>query len=426
MGTLSFSLIRFTQHNDCSEGFEDKQGGNVGPVPSEASVSPPPIAPSGAIPSKTIPTSQLPGKYKKRPFAYTEDSTDEEDVDMEIEDNDSSGSSVDSDHVPAKRLRTSIATRSSRAISVSEKSTDVGALPSNARDDTPGPGNSDTEPEPNCDPEVPDLNSSMNALSPGARLDPARDTTPPDMDALSPGVHSDPARDTTAPATPTSCSSEQGDMEVDEPDTTPEDRNTVAVNIPCTCDLANTSPVALSQHLFSGPAPGPGLKVPDFLTVKHNIYGYLSSVSEPGFKALLENYITFELADHSGIRGTLSTSYRPKAIAWWFGRARPAKLPPYDSLKSFTSGVMEWWIFVQPRWRKIKPKMVSRVAGDWEHLYQPGVNGLLNIVILAYWWVRILEERGTPIDETYTWFVSDVTWVLSRLAGVACDGIFNR
>lgn len=179
MGTLSFSLIRFTQHNDCSEGFEDKQGGNVGPVPSEASVSPPPIAPSGAIPSKTIPTSQLPGKYKKRPFAYTEDSTDEEDVDMEIEDNDSSGSSVDSDHVPAKRLRTSIATRSSRAISVSEKSTDVGALPSDARDDTPGPGNSDTEPEPNCDPEVPDLNSSMNALSPGARLDPARDTTPP-------------------------------------------------------------------------------------------------------------------------------------------------------------------------------------------------------------------------------------------------------
>ena len=70
--------------------------------------------------------------------------------------------------------------------------------------------------------------------------------------------------------------------------------------------------------------------------------------------------------------------------------------------------------------------MVSRVAGDWEHLYQPGINGLLNIVILAYWWVRILEERGTPIDETYTWFVSDVTWVLSRLAGVARDGIFNR
>ena len=405
MGMLSRSLIQFTQHNNCTEGFEDKQGGNVGPVPSEASISPPPVAPSEAILSETIPTSQPPGKYKKRPFAYTEDSTDEEDVDMEIEDNNSSGSSVDSNHVPAKRLRTSIATRSSRAIPASGKSTDVGAPPSDTDDDTPRPGNSDTEPEPNCDPEIPDLNPGMNVLSPGVHLDLAKDTTPP--------------------TTPVPSSSEQGDMDVDESSTTPEVRNAVGVDVPRTRDLANTLPVAPSQPLSSGPAPGPGLGVPDFLTGKHDIYGYLSSVNEPGFKTLLENYITFELADHSGIRGTLSTSYRPKAIAWWSGRARPAKLPPYDSLKSFTSGVIEWWIFVQPRWRKIKPKIISRIAGDWEHLYQPGVNGLLNVVVLAHWWARILEERGTPVDETYTWFVSDVTWVLSRLAGVARDGIFN-
>ena len=56
------------------------------------------------------------------------------------------------------------------------------------------------------------------------------------------------------------------------------------------------------------------------------------------------------------------------------------------------------------------------------HLFRPGVNSLLNVVILAHWWAQILEERDCTHDETYSWFVSDVTWVLSQLTVVACEG----
>ena len=63
-------------------------------------------------------------------------------------------------------------------------------------------------------------------------------------------------------------------------------------------------------------------------------------------------------------------------------------------------------------------------TGDWERLYQPGINGLLNIVVLAHWWARILKERESPVDDTYSWFVADVTWVLSQLTVVAHKGVY--
>ena len=82
-----------------------------------------------------------------------------------------------------------------------------------------------------------------------------------------------------------------------------------------------------------------------------------------------------------------------------------------------------WWIYIQPEWREIGIATVSRVGrdsfGDWERLYQPGNNGLLNVLILAYWWARILEEWGSPVDGTYSWFVSDVSWVLTQLTAVS-------
>lgn len=137
---------------------------------------------------------------------------------------------------------------------------------------------------------------------------------------------------------------------------------------------------------------------------------------------MLENYIKFERADESRAsptRGALSTRGRPKAVAWWSSRARPNKIPPYDSLSSFANGIIQWWTLIQPKWRTIKLGTTSRNDGNFKRLYQPGVNGLLNIVVLANWWARILEERESPADESYSWFVSDVTWVISQLIRVA-------
>ena len=177
---------------------------------------------------------------------------------------------------------------------------------------------------------------------------------------------------------------------------------------------------------LSPTSPDPPLNtepiIPEFLTAKHNIYGYLVNINEPKFIALLDNYIAFELAEHSGIRGVLPTTHRPTAVTWWTSRARPDRIPPFDCLEKFGSGVIEWWIFIQPDWRRIKCGETHRGSGCWECLYQPGINGLLNIIILVYWWAKTLEEGGKSGDMAYCWLVEDVTWVLSQLARVASEG----
>jgi len=351
----------------------------------------PPTAPSVAIS-----TSQQPGKYKKRCITYTEESSEDEDADMDnIEDNDSSGSSVDSDHVPAKRLRTSmIVTRSSRTTPASEE-VDVPQLSFSPTDDnSPSLGNPITE---------------LEYRIPGA------DTGAPPSDDCT-----DLGGATTIHTVPTPRHSPTVDididMNIDESSTASGTGDTAGVRAHNTLDTPRVSPFPPLSPVLK---PGSKSDIPDFLTGKNDIYEYLSSTEESAFRDMLKAYITFELANRSPIRGFLPTVRRPKAIAWWSSRARPNKLPPYDSLKSFTSSIVEWWIVLQPHWREIQPGKTSRVGGDWECLHQPGINGFLNVVILAHWWVRILKERGSAIDETYSWFVSDVTWVLSQLTIVA-------
>ena len=207
--------------------------------------------------------------------------------------------------------------------------------------------------------------------------------------------------------------------------------NTSMVAVHCARQPTNT-PAALPQPplplpiLPRLPVPGPGseLEIPDFLIGKNNVYGYLSRIKEARFCDLLEKYVMFELANRSLHRGVFSTCDRPKAISWWTARTCTSNLPPFNSLNSFKKHIIKWWTTIQPDWHKIQPRKTLRDTGDWEALYQPGINRLLNIVILAYWWIRILEERGNAINEAYSWFISDVAWVLTQLTGAAHKGIF--
>ena len=335
---------------------------------SETASTPTPRPPS-TTPSEATSTSYVrqPGRYKKRAHSETLSdigftSEEEDDLDMDdLEDNDSSGMSVDSDHVPAKRLRTSITTRSSKVPPVPNGTRDHQATPSATNTHESAPGCPDPEPTP--------------------------------------------------PTPPSQLCSELTNMDTDEPN--------VGTGVPVTSEPLSAPPIIQSQPET---ASGPKLQIPKSLS-KNNIYDYISSVKETGFQDLLKVYITFELTDRSRIRGALPTSRRPKGVGWWLSRARPNKLPPYDSLKTFAESIVMWWIYIQPEWREIGIATVSRVGrdsfGDWERLYQPGNNGLLNVLILAYWWAKILEERGSPVDGTYSWFVSNVSWILSQLTAVS-------
>ena len=369
------------------EGSDGKPSENAVPTPELTpgpSVPPPAAAPIKTALSGAASASQQPGRYKKRPFSYTEDNSeeDDDDVDMDdIEDNDSSGSSVDSNHVPAKRLRTSIATRSSQT---TPAPTTTGANvhqspPPAIENNSPAPGSLNMEP-------VPDSESEPELEIPG----------PADTDIET-----------------SSASAETYNATRIEADYIHEPANPLRTD-------SLQPPLPSSERISDSK-----LEIPDFLMGKYNTYGYLSGVKEARYQDLLKSYIKFELANRSPIRGTFTTAHRPKAIGWWSGRARPDKLPPYDSFNSFTASITAWWAFIQPTWRVIEPGKISHAHGDWERLYQPGINGLLNVVVLAYWWARILEEREVPANDDYSWFVSDVTWVLSQLTAAAHEGTYN-
>ena len=285
---------------------------------------------------------------------------------MNVENNSSSGSSVDPDELPTKRLRTStVVTRGSKVPATSLNEVDETTADSVRDVSTPLP------------PSPTGVDISLSPIEQSSNDTGISQGTPP--------------------------------LHAQQVDNVPSDTDT------------EPSPQSPSPSLDVE------LTVPDFLKGKRDIYNYLTSVDEPGFKLLLVSYIKFELADLSGIRGALPTDFRPKAIAWWSSRARPNKLPPYDSFSSFTNTIVQWWISMQPDWRRsgLRCGTIARDEGKLESLYQPGINGLLNIVILVYWWASILEERGEPAGLAYHWLLADVTWVLSQLTLIAKKGEFG-
>jgi hypothetical protein len=153
-----------------------------------------------------------------------------------------------------------------------------------------------------------------------------------------------------------------------------------------------------------------------------NIFGYLSKVKDPRFRQAFFYYLHFEI-NKPKADGSLPTIKRPAEISQWSSRARPASLPEYTkggrSLTHFADSVFEWWARIQPPWRGFKRGKVSReVQGGWDALCATGINGLLNVVILAYWWIRILEEDKPDdgVRAEYEVFIEDVAWVFSNLA----------
>ena len=91
----------------------------------------------------------------------------------------------------------------------------------------------------------------------------------------------------------------------------------------------------------------------------------------------------------------------------------------FEKTKFLTDSVFTWWAFIQPSWRTFKRGQIScKVQGEWDILHSPHINGLLNVVMLVYWWVRILEEHE-PKDSVrtdYEFFAKDVAWVFSNLS----------
>ena len=369
-----------------SEGKEDEEPIILKQPPTPASMAVLSLQPSSSVHSRKCAfqwsTRAANQKESTNPdkMGTTSIESSNDNIDMTMEDNSSSGSELDPDELPAKRLRTStIVTRSSKA-TASPRFT---------------PAVTDYGTDIETDAEVAIENASttnVNEMTSGPAPNAISSLSSPT------GVDNDLVR--------------QSSLGTDVPD------RTTPLHV---LSDAGTEPSPQSPDLHLNVQ----LTIPEFLTTNSNIYGYLVEVNEPGFKALLNGYIVFEGADHSGHRGNLTTSSRPKGVGWWLARACPNRIPPFDSLSSLGNSIVDWWIFIQPDWWRMGMEcgVTSQEGGCWERLYQPGINGLLNVVIVVYWWAKILEERGQSVDASYHWLVADITWVLSQLTEVASEGL---
>ena len=344
----------------------------------------------------------MPKSGGSRPIHYFEGSGGEsEDDGSKSGDGSSSGSSMASD-TPAnvKRQKTSrIVTRSSTQTPVP----DVG---------NGEPSNSILRP--------PAALIPLSTVTAHARSS-ASETTPSPTTTLLPGISASHANDIPR-AEPMVLAVTDTEPNIGPDDTAPGD----TVSGDSAPD--DTEPDLTSDDSLPPPTPIKTGDVPTFL--RHHgrgkrvvdIFAYLDKVKDPHFQRILFHYIQFEAGDKSGAGGTLPTAGRPAEITWWTSRARPSDVPDLlkggRTLKTFTDSILGWWGSIQPSWRTFERGGASReVNGSWEGLYAPRINGLLNIVILAYWWASILGKDGLEDGdrENYEFFADDVAWVLSKL-----------
>ena len=370
-----------------------------------------------------------------RSINYFEESSSEDDNASEKEgDGSSSGESLSSnDRARAKRLRTSRTTRSStrRPVHGSEIQDTLGLS---------SPAPIDIQPSP----AVPGTGTSARVVREGASSFGVTAITTPALSA-DPRPTNSPADalEMSDPPGEETSGANRGPSEVSpiEVDGASNEVEAIPIIVPETItrtaepELVAGPPPTVDPPITTTVAPPPppsylidAEKVPAFLrnhgkgNRRVDIFSYLDKLQDPHFKRVLFHYINFEINDASDRSGSLSTTNRPPEISQWSSRARPAHLPDYmkggRTFRTFVDSVLRWWGSIQPSWRILEPAVVSRqVEGDWEAIRAPGINGLLNVVILVYWWSRILEEHEPEggIRAEYELFADEVAWVFSHL-----------
>lgn len=433
---------RVSQPPALPNAVSDSRDQSVDPPP-PARVKPPTTAKANyrPLPARGKSPPPIPGAKKRkhkpmsRPPRYFEDAPSESDEDVDALDGDgsSSGESVSPDAVARiKRVRVStITTRSSARIPASDIMIQDAIQPSShspvpytgvpAGDTVPSPvdageivSDSSTELQP---PDTPTDTMDVDDSDDTHTSNEAPGISPIETEIVPPPITEAATCATVAEAT-------AGDTVTEAA----HDTGTELIGTPTTAaDVTSITPTVTPLPASSN-VIDVGM-VPAFLrshgkgTRKVDIFEYLNKVQDPRFRQVLFQYINFETNDKSGASGSLPTKKRPVEIGQWSSRARPASLPEFTeggrALSAFADSVLTWWGSIQPPWRSFEHGTVSRkIQGDWGALHAPRVNGMLNIVVLAYWWVQALEQQNTKgtVRTDYEFFADDVAWVLFHLS----------
>ncbi|PPQ79261.1 hypothetical protein CVT24_007541 [Panaeolus cyanescens] len=135
----------------------------------------------------------------------------------------------------------------------------------------------------------------------------------------------------------------------------------------------------------------------------------------------LSAYQEFQTKHGFAVERRLGTKNRPLLVSQWIGvgRTRVAKWRPSElNLKGFALEFNTWWSSIQPEWRLRNGDVISeRVDGDWSTLLYPGVNGLLSVVGVLFFWG--LEAKAVPsAHKEWCSAVVDCTVAFTALANL--------
>ncbi|KAJ7081913.1 hypothetical protein C8R43DRAFT_844090, partial [Mycena crocata] len=129
----------------------------------------------------------------------------------------------------------------------------------------------------------------------------------------------------------------------------------------------------------------------------------------PSWTTLLDAWWTREEGfGFEGGRSSHSTLKRPGCVGDWVQRARRENFAPgIKDPVQFGHQFQEWWIDINPEWRRGENRLVRDKEGVWESMDFPGANGFLNVIVCLKWW------RDACTEESQQWrdAVDDVTWV---------------
>lgn len=143
----------------------------------------------------------------------------------------------------------------------------------------------------------------------------------------------------------------------------------------------------------------------------------------PTWAKLVKAWAAFK--EGAGYQGTrkLSTTRRPDAIKAWIGRARsPTWRPVISDMVTYEAEFMLWWAALQPSWRKSDDGSLifSKLVGNWEVLWRPGLNGILSVLAGLLFWGVALRNAGST-RKGWNKAVSDCLLVLTSLAAYTMD-----
>ncbi|KAF8833846.1 hypothetical protein BDN67DRAFT_985753 [Paxillus ammoniavirescens] len=142
------------------------------------------------------------------------------------------------------------------------------------------------------------------------------------------------------------------------------------------------------------------------------------------YQELLSVYVKLEnssgFSTEKGAAYALSSKARPEALHWWISRV-PTGTPPIRSLDKFCTEFWTWWQTLQPKWRVLPVPLqpctlhtLRDVAGKWNELDKPGLNGFLSVITTLKWWGLGILQGGGATD-LWDAMLDDVHWVMDQI-----------